>query len=487
MKLQNPLNSLITLLLTILLLGCSGGGSEVNNQGNGADQQANSNSGDSLLVKSVDVFGVQVRASSSVENNLIVHAATILAEYLDNDEDGIPDDQIVVDSMLQRGATLVMARDEVEIETIATAIGDVPVGWQDLYALETRPGGSAAGEFDATLEEVLHLISHNGHAEVYPESLGEQPGSTLADAMDIARGGRFTDVPASYPAEAWYTYDDRTCDYECQVTEYFYWALTSMLGAQNYTGRLDEIQDEWRLNTRELVEAGDSAVFNLLTAAEFSLPTVLPDGNYAARSFTVVESDVSVSDQLSVTVIGAASDTVCRNAGLNDSSACFIVDGETALMYGVIDSSIGTHLDTLITNHSQVTSITMISVPGSANDEANLAAGRRLYAAGLNTAVRSNSIIASGGVDFFLAGQRRTIEQGAQFGVHSWAFDTDDGVVQGAELPREHASHQLYINYYSDIGLADPEGFYFYTLDAAPANDIHFMSEEDIERFSFSR
>jgi len=98
--------------------------------------------------------------------------------------------------------------------------------------------------------------------------------------MDIARGGHFEEVPQQYPAEAWFTYDDETCDYGCMAVEYFYWGLTSILGGQEFEGRLEEIQDEWRLNTRDRMEATDTALFALLTDSQFRLPTVLPDGNY---------------------------------------------------------------------------------------------------------------------------------------------------------------------------------------------------------------
>ena len=92
---------------------------------------------------------------------------------------------------------------------------------------------------------------------------GEVQGSEIANAMDIARGGVFTDIPSSYPEGAWYSYDDRTCDYACQVTEYFYWALTSLLGAQDFPGRYEEISHEWKANTPELVQTMDTAVYHI--------------------------------------------------------------------------------------------------------------------------------------------------------------------------------------------------------------------------------
>ena len=134
--------------------------------------------------------------------------------------------------------------------------------------------------FDASLEEVLHLITQHGYAEVYPNIFGENKDSEIAKAMDMARGGYFKNVPNSYPSNAWYTYDDKTCDYSCQITEYTYWALTSILGGQNYPGRLDEIKQEWRLNTKEKVKNSDPIVFSLMTDPRFNLQTNISYGNY---------------------------------------------------------------------------------------------------------------------------------------------------------------------------------------------------------------
>ena len=131
-------------------------------------------------------------------------------------------------------ASMVMFATEWEVETsgiFESYLADSRA-LQDLYATETHPGGSSASAgFDATLEEVLHLISSYGSEEAHPD-LSSTPTSPMTEAMDIARGGHFTSIPASYPSEAWYHYDDATCDYRCMAVEYFYWALTTLLGAQ---------------------------------------------------------------------------------------------------------------------------------------------------------------------------------------------------------------------------------------------------------------
>ena len=96
--------------------------------------------------------------------------------------------------------------------------------------------------------------------------------------MGIARGGHFQSIPSPYPGGAWYTYDDQICDYGCMATEYIYWAMPSVLGAQE--NRAGEIQQEWKLNTKAKVQQMDTAIYQLLTDPQYVFPIVLPDGTY---------------------------------------------------------------------------------------------------------------------------------------------------------------------------------------------------------------
>ncbi|TAJ06844.1 hypothetical protein DMA11_22400 [Marinilabiliaceae bacterium JC017] len=238
---------------------------------------ANADAGLSSFNRKVEVFGIPIYAVPGVQDNKLLHAANVMAQYLDNDEDGEVDNSAVLGAMLKNKAFLVMWQKEsdLNIEPPADRLG------QDLGNDETNPGYVSAGnqgEFDAALEEIWHIISHAGYAQAYPEVFGEGAGTVLSNAMDVARGGRFTTIPGSYPDKAWYTYDDATCEYDCQTTEYFYWALTSLLGAQ--ANRASEIRDEWRLNTPEKLEQTDMSVFKLLTNPLYKLPKVLPDGSY---------------------------------------------------------------------------------------------------------------------------------------------------------------------------------------------------------------
>ncbi|MDP6990706.1 MAG: hypothetical protein QF903_14640 [Planctomycetota bacterium] len=240
------------------------------------------------FARTIEIFGVTIVATAGVEDAKVAHAACVLAEWLDNDEDGAVDDPRVAAELVEGGAFLVMFASERDarramggLERAAERAG-FHIG-QDLYGDETLPDGPPharrAGRFDATLEEVWHLVSH-GWCAAYPDVFGYEPGSRLTDAMDLARGGRFRRIPRETPEGAWYHYDDRTCDYECMAAEYFYWTLTSWLGGQDYPGRAEEIAEEWECPTPESFERTDRAAHALITDPAFALPRVLPDGSY---------------------------------------------------------------------------------------------------------------------------------------------------------------------------------------------------------------
>lgn len=186
-------------------------------------------------------FGISVFAQGWPEDKFI-HACNILAQILDNDQDGCADDTSVVEKIRYRQVGMAMFETESGPDQYAQFIPR-SFAWQGLWADETDLSCSGADETgecrDAAIEEILHVVSGSGIGEAYPEKFsdcGEKDLGNLSDMMkqmDIARGGHFESVPTTYPSDAIYHYTDETCEYRCMGTEFFYWALTSLTKGQS--------------------------------------------------------------------------------------------------------------------------------------------------------------------------------------------------------------------------------------------------------------
>lgn len=256
------------------------------------------------LKRYTSVFGVNVFATSDTPDDKLVHSVNVLAEYLDNDADGLVDNELVLQALLSVNASLIMSDTEGDFdrsldelpERFHESVEDGDILFVALFADEVPPNEGP----DASLEEILHLITQAGYARAYPDAFGEEKGSEIANYMDVARGGHFAEgdpsdceddpdenwatgqcaIPPNgvYPDDAWYTYTDTTCSYDCMITEYTYWAITSVLGAQ--ANRCDDIADEWVLCTASQVESRDNGVYRLLGDTSFALPTRIPKGDY---------------------------------------------------------------------------------------------------------------------------------------------------------------------------------------------------------------
>lgn len=172
----------------------------------------------------------------------------------------------------------------------------------------------------------------------------------------------------------------------------------------------------------------------------------------------------------------------CRKPAVEElpyEAATFEVEGASAFMYGVIDHTTPEVVQVLFDEHPEVTRIVMVDVPGSDDDPANLAASRLVREQGITTVVPTNGVIASGGVDFFTAGAHRIVEPCGKLGVHSWDEDgPDGGIILGNEVSRDHELHEMFLEFYREMGI--PEDFYWFTLEAAPPQRIHWMSDEEI-------
>lgn len=92
--------------------------------------------------RKVVVFGIDIYAVPAVEDIKLLHAANVMAQYLDNDEDGNVDDQLVLDKMLENQAFMVMWKTESDLENT------FPSGreGQDLGNDETHPSFVANGK-----------------------------------------------------------------------------------------------------------------------------------------------------------------------------------------------------------------------------------------------------------------------------------------------------------------------------------------------------
>jgi len=239
--------------------------------------------------KYVDVLGtLPIYAESSIPDAKVLHAAAIAAELLDNDEDGIVDDQNLKNALITNNTIMpLFAYEGSPVEnTFYNNFQDC--GGAVLYKNEIDPNNPTLWGYDASLEEILHTINACGHLDIYSITFDLQPNSSLmSNAMDIARGGQFLAIPNPYPSSAWYTYDDQTCDYECMAMEYMYWCIASNMGALSTV--CSGIADEWDLCTPALFQNTDTSMYSIVTNPQYKLPQLLPDGNYCPNTTSISE------------------------------------------------------------------------------------------------------------------------------------------------------------------------------------------------------
>ena len=115
-----------------------------------------------VFSKSVEVFGLRVLATSSVSDAKVLHTANVLAEYLDNDENGTVDQTEVLAKLLGSSnseiATMVLFASENEQESYGDdfeTLMRILERTQNLFADEIFESGSQGEDRDATLEEAL--------------------------------------------------------------------------------------------------------------------------------------------------------------------------------------------------------------------------------------------------------------------------------------------------------------------------------------------
>ena len=137
-------------------------------------------------VRVLDCFNIY--AESSIPDAKVLHAASIAAELLDNNEDGEVDDPLLKDELNENGALIpIFAYDgSPAMENFFdnyNGNGAAAVLWRN----EIDPNNPGYWGADATVEEIVHVINVIGHTNIYPDAFSLQPNSSLlTEAMDIA-------------------------------------------------------------------------------------------------------------------------------------------------------------------------------------------------------------------------------------------------------------------------------------------------------------
>lgn len=155
--------------------------------------------------------------------------------------------------------------------------------------------------------------------------------------------------------------------------------------------------------------------------------------------------------------------------------------GDVFVARGVISSDAPDIVRSALQSHPEIKTISMVFVPGSIDDEANLVASRMIRDAGMKTVVPDAGFVASGGTDMFLAGVTRTVGKNACLGVHSWAEVGLFSERDGSEVPADDPMHTEYLHQYELLGI-DPE-FYWFTMEVADSRSIHYLTKAEMRRF----
>ena len=88
----------------------------------------------------------------------------------------------------------------------------------------------------------------------------------------------------------------------------------------------------------------------------------------------------------------------------------------------------------------------------------------------------AGGLVASGGTDLLLAGVLRIVKRGAKTEVQSWA----DGSATGDTIARDVEAQWIYLHYYR--ALAIDQEFYWFMLQAAPADEMHWMTDSEMAK-----
>ena len=138
-----------------------------------------------------------------------------------------------------------------------------------------------------------------------------------------------------------------------------------------------------------------------------------------------------------------------------------VVDHNRAQLVGITDERSPAQFAAMLRAYPGIDTLDMIDCGGTLDDRANLKVARMIRYAGITTRVPSGGSVRSGGVELFIAGASRQVEDGAEFAVHAWL---DEAGLQATDYAADAPENRKYLEFYREMGMDRAQASAFYAM-----------------------
>ena len=158
-----------------------------------------------------------------------------------------------------------------------------------------------------------------------------------------------------------------------------------------------------------------------------------------------------------------------------------VVDAKTAALVDVTDERSPAQFAAMLRAYPELALLELVDCPGTYDDMANLRLGRMIRAAGLSTHVPRGGSARSGGVELFLAGVDRQVDEGGEFAVHAWA---DEDGLEASDYSANAPENRKYLNYYQEMGMdADTARAFYAMTNSVPFGGARWFGAAEMRRW----
>jgi hypothetical protein len=223
------------------------------------------------------------------------------------------------------------------------------------------------------------------------------------------------------------------------------------------------------------------AQFSTITAAVATLALLVAAPVGADTSVeTYVENGVTVTVETSWEAAPAAASTFAPvpTRFLARFGPFYVTAPDRAAMAGIVDTPTPRQFAAMLRAYPAIATLDLIDLPGTYDSDANLVLARMVRRAGIATHVPAGGSVRSGGVELWLAGARRSADEGAEFAVHCWE---DENGREASDFAADAPEHQPFLAFYRDVGMTTAEANRFYALtNSVPFEQARYLGRSDM-------